>query len=146
MPVKVTMKTPKSELRAYIAKGVEEQRQKVIRMLAYIGEQCVNDARLKGSYTDRTGNLRGSTGYCVVADGEIVQTAGFARVLSGTEGPNKGRDYIRELASGYTSGIVLIVVAGMHYAAYVADRGYNVLDSAELLAEKLVGDLQKTLL
>lgn len=146
MPVKVTMKTPKAELRAYIAKGVEAQRQKVIRMLAYIGEQCVNDARLKGSYTDRTGNLRGSTGYCVVADGEIVQTAGFSQVLGGTEGPNKGRDYVQDLASGYTSGIVLIVVAGMHYAAYVADRGYNVLDSAELLAEKLIGDLQKMVL
>lgn len=140
------MTTPKAELKAYIAKGFEEQRQKVIRMLAYIGEQCVNDARLKGSYTDRTGNLRGSTGYCIVIDGQIMQTAGFAQVLGGSDGPNKGQDYVRQLAAGYTSGIVLIVVAGMHYAAYVADKGYNVLDSAEILAERLIGDLQKTLL
>lgn len=146
MPVKVKMTTPKAELRAYIAKGVESQKQKVIRMMSYIGEQCVNDARLKGSYTDRTGNLRGSTGYCVVVDGQIVNTAGFAQVRDGKEGPNKGENYVNALASGYTSGIVLIVVAGMHYAAYVADRGYNVLDSAEILAEKLIGELQRTML
>lgn len=145
MPVKIRMTTPKAELEAYIAKGFEEQKRRIIRMLFYIGEQCVNDARLKGSYTDRTGNLRGSTGYCVVVDGQIVQEAGFAPVLGSPEGPNKGQDYVQQLAAGYTSGIVLIVVAGMHYAAYVADKGYNVLDSAEMLAEKLIGDLQKTL-
>ena len=146
MPVKVKMTTPKAELRGYITKGFEAQKQRLIRMLMYIGEQCVNDARVKGSYTDRTGNLRGSTGYCVVDNGQIVNTAGFAQVLGGSEGPNKGKNYVQEIASGYSSGIVLIVVAGMHYAAYVADRGYNVLDSAEILAERLVGELQKTML
>lgn len=144
MPVKVTMKTPKAELRAYIAKGVEEQRQRVIRMLMYIGEQCVNDARLKGSYKDHTRNLRGSTGYVVVDNGKIVSLS--APNNGSSEGSSKATAFLNELASGYSSGIVLIVVAGMHYAQYVQDRGYNVLDSAEILAEKLIGDLQKTLL
>ena len=40
------------------------------------------------------------------------------------------------LAGEYPTGIVLIVVAGMKYAIYVADRGYDVLDSAEDLARR----------
>ena len=31
----------------------------------------------------------------------------------------------------------------MNYAKFVADKGYNVLDSAEMLAEKLVKELQE---
>ena len=36
------------------------------------------------------------------------------------------------------AGIVLIVVAGMDYAAYVEAKGLNVLDTSEIMAKKLV--------
>lgn len=146
MPVKMQMTTPAHEIRAYIAKGVEEQRKKVIRRLMLIGEKCVNDARLKGSYTDRTGNLRGSTGYVVIDNGTIITEGGFQPVKGSSEGPQKGRQFISKLVSENTLGIVLIVVAGMEYAKYVADKGFNVLDSAEILADKLVNDLTSELL
>ena len=35
-----------------------------------------------------------------------------------------------------TKGVALVVVAGMNYAAYVEAKGYNVLSSAEHLAER----------
>ena len=35
-----------------------------------------------------------------------------------------------------TKGVALVVVAGMNYAAYVEAKGYNVLASAEHLAER----------
>ena len=41
----------------------------------------------------------------------------------------------------YPKGLVLIVVAGMNYAAYVEAKGYNVLSSAELMAENILKQL-----
>jgi hypothetical protein len=52
---------------------------------------------------------------------------------------------VEELAPQYTCGIALIVVAGMEYAATVAAKGYNVLDSAELTAQALVPKLLQQL-
>ncbi len=144
MPKSAATSGLKERIMAHIAQGVEMRKQQVIRMLMYVGEQCVNDARLKGSYMDHTRNLRGSTGYVVVDSGKIVSLD--APNNGSPEGSAKATSLMNELAMGYTSGLVLIIVAGMHYAAYVADRGYNVLDSAESLAEKLIGDLQKTML
>jgi hypothetical protein len=39
------------------------------------------------------------------------------------------------LAGNYPKGYVLIVVAGMNYATYVEAKGYNVLSTAEHLAQ-----------
>ncbi|MGV4578106.1 hypothetical protein ACQ1R5_10635 [Ornithobacterium rhinotracheale] len=38
----------------------------------------------------------------------------------------------------YPRGYVLVVVAGMNYALYVESKGYNVLSTAEQLAEREV--------
>lgn len=150
MEIKIKANFNKSEIQGHIekviAQAIEEKKRKTIRMLMYIGEQCVNDARLKGSYTDRTGNLRGSTGYGVVVDGRLVDVSGFEQVKQGGDGPEKGRRYLEELVAQFPKGIVLIVVAGENYAQYVQDKGYNVLDSAENLAEKLITSLQKQML
>lgn len=163
MPVKIQMTTPAHEIREYIAKGVEQQRNRVIVRMNAIGEACVNRAREykegktgRGSYEDQTGNLRGSTGYVLVVDGQIRTISGFPpvpvwdkklkKMVVHEEGPNSGRAFAERLASEYSSGIVLIVVAGMKYAAYVQDKGFDVLDSAEIEAEKLIKKLQSEIL
>lgn len=144
MDLKIKMTTPKKVIRAQIADAVGKYRQLLIRQLFVVGEKCVNDARLQGSYKDQTGNLRGSVGYGIVDNGNIVTTAGFQQVLGGTDGPQKGKAYLDSLLEeNKVNGPTLIVVAGMNYAKYVADKGYNVLDSAEMLAEKLVKELQE---
>lgn len=120
--------------------AMEAQRESIYRRLAYIGEQCVNEARMNGRYTDRTGNLRGSVGYCISDNGVILNQGGFLQVLKGTEGPKNGADFASEIAS-QTEGIALILVAGMRYAIYVEDRGFNVLISAEDLAKGLISQL-----
>lgn len=143
MDLKVKMTTPKKVIRAQIADAVGKYRHLLIRQLFVVGEKCVNDARLLGSYTDRTGNLRSSIGYGVIDNGNIVTVAGFNQVKDAKDGPKKGREYLDALLKeNKVNGPTLIVVAGMNYAKYVADRGYNVLDSAEMLAEKLVKELQ----
>ena len=125
-----------------ILKEAEEiAKKKVIRALKRIGEECVDEAVESGNYTDRTGNLRSSIGFVVASDGEVVEEGGFYS-LGGPEGPSVGRAKAYTLAS-HSSGICLILVAGMHYAEYVADKGFNVLDSAENLAERLLSQLAK---
>ena len=142
MDMKVKMETPSKVIRAHLEDEMGKYRQRIITWLHVIGEKCVNDARLSGSYKDRTGNLRGSTGYAVVDRG-----GGFKQVLDGKDGPRNGRSYLNKVISETTElvGPMLIVVAGMNYAYFVHDRGYNVLDSAEILAEKLVRELQAKL-
>lgn len=135
------LKTGRAQIANFVKKGIMEQKSRYIEWLQYIGEQCVNEARLSGSYTDRTGNLRSSIGYAIVEDGRIITVTGFQQVKTGTDGESKGSSYIQELAALNNKGLVLIVVAGMKYAYFVQDKGYNVLDSAESLAEKLINQL-----
>lgn len=48
----------------------------------------------------------------------------------------KSGQTIAEKVGKETKGVALVVVAGMNYAAYVEAKGYNVLSSAEHLAER----------
>lgn len=135
------MTTPLAEISDYIDSQINAAETQILRALAYVGTQCVNEARTGRTYTDQTGNLNSSTGFALVRDGKIVEMSDFKPVKGGNEGSGTGKAYIQELVSNYPTGIVLIVVAGMNYASYVAGKGFNVLDSAELLAEKLVPQL-----
>jgi len=134
-----------SEVDAYLEEQIQMLEQRAVYNLAYVGEQCLNNARNNGSYLDHTHNLRSSTGYVIVKDGKIVQMGDFIPIKGGNEGAQGGTAFARQLVKEFPTGIVLIVVAGMNYAAHVSAKGYNVLDSAELLAEQLVPSLMKQL-
>ena len=97
-----------------------------------VGERSIIEARDNGSYTDRTGNLRTSVGYVVLLDG-IEQSQSNINKLN--------RKQFDTIKAKYPKGLVLIVVAGMNYAAYVEAKGYNVLSSAELMAENILKQL-----
>lgn len=143
MPIRQT--TPMSEVTDYLNKRLAAIEEITLRNLSYIGEQVLNQARSAGNYKDQTGNLRSSIGYIIVKDGRIVRSSDFGVVKDGDKGAKDGKQFARRLAQQYNSGIVLIVVAGMNYAAYVKKRGYDVLDSSELLADKLVPQMFKEL-
>jgi hypothetical protein len=138
MPIKRL--TPDGAIDGHIASLIEQKTQQIIRNLCYVGERCVNEARSYNGkvYTDQTGNLRSSVGYVVVADGNVIQAGNFAQVKAGAQGTSDGEAFARKLTGRFPKGICLIVVAGMKYAASVSAKGYNVLDSSELMAEKLV--------
>lgn len=137
----VTTHFSEEKIREKLAEAIEKKKAEVCYYLERIGEACVDSAKLNGSYTDQTGNLRSSIGYCVVNNGQIVSKGGFKKVKDGDTGVQKGEQYLDTIAQKYTSGIVLVVVAGMNYASYVADKGKDVLASAELTAENLVEQL-----
>ena len=75
----------------------------------------------------------------------MVRQSKFVPISGGTDGSNSGKAFASELARKYPKGYVLIVVAGMKYAAYVSAKGRDVLDSAELLADQLVPKMLKQL-
>ena len=133
--------TPDSNLDIYIDMKVKA----VINMLAYVGEQVRNEAIENGSYKDQTGNLRSSVGYLIVEDGKIVVTSAFGRPNATPEGKKVGKAFAESLVSKFPKGIILIVVAGMNYAKYVSAKGYNVLDTSEIMAERLVPQMLRDL-
>lgn len=141
------MPTIQEEIERELMGSVERIKEAVIYNLQAIGQKCVDEARMKGSYKDQTGNLRSSTGYVLVVDGEIVSESAFDVVKDGQTGSDEGKAFAESLVKDYPTGIALVVVAGKNYAQYVAARGYDVLDSAELLGEqlvqKMVEDLQR---
>ena len=141
----ITQKTPESEIDKYIEERVERITNALIYNLQYVGERCLNAARQTNSYKDRTGNLRSSLGYVIVLDGKIKDQSNFEVVMKGSNGAKSGIQYAKEVARQFPEGIVLLVVAGMEYAAYVSSTGRDVLDSAELLADKLVPQILKQL-
>ena len=138
-------KTSNTELFEYLEAEVKKREDKIVNVLKYVGEQCVNEARTNGSYQDQTGNLRSSIGYVVVKNGIVAGKSGFPIVKKGSEGQTEGQKFLQEKILEYSQGIVLIVVAGMNYAYYVEKKEYNVLSSAELLAKRKVPQMLKQL-
>lgn len=136
MSLQVT--TPQAAIEQYVQDKVAEFTEHLTRQLCYIGEAALKAAREKGSfkdYTDRSGNLRNSTGYVVAIGGKIAATAGFDK--------SEGLPFAKELATTTDADGVLVVCAGMNYATYVSARGYDVLDSAELEAQRMANELIK---
>lgn len=145
MPV-TNSKKVKASFYNYVIEQAEGARIGAINALNYVGLQCVTEARKSGKYTDRTGNLRSSIGYVVLENGQPIKKGSFNKVLAtANEAEVQSNELIARLAATYNTGLVLVVVAGMDYAAYVEARGYNVLNSAETLAKTLVPKMLKQL-
>lgn len=155
----ITQKTPMSEIDKYIEQQVQRATDAIIYNLQYVGERVINHARslpspsaaaFKGripkhqpNYIDWTANLRSSIGYVIACDGKVVKEGGFKIEGNGAEGAKSGIQYAKDIVRQYPESITLIVVAGMEYAAYVSAKGYDVIDSAEVLADNLVPKLLK---
>lgn len=123
----------------------EELERALVKRFTDIGEKCVTIARdpHPGDWGDVTGNLRSSIGYVVLKDGQAV-VEGASKQYSGpkgdgSDGPAAAEALLTQLQAKFPTGIVLIVCAGMNYAAYVENvRHKDVLTTAELLMESLV--------
>lgn len=121
-----------NDIKIMLEEGLGEEKSNLIKILRRIGIEAVNKMREQGSYTDRTSNLRNSTGYLISVDGEIVDSL-FNNAY--------GEKYALEVLSEFNDQIVLLIVAGMNYASYVESRGYNVLASGELTVRAEVNKL-----
>lgn len=108
--------------------------QRIIWTLAMIGENFVNDARNIRTYKDQTGNLRSSIGYIIARDGNIIQE----NIEGKAEGRSQAKKTAEEVLKENRKGFVLIVVAGMEYAAAVESKGYDVITGSVPAAKALL--------
>ena len=151
----VKLQNLRSEIDKDFGQQIERAKNAIVRTFAVVGERVVNHARSLSSmnvsgmsrreipphqpnYIDWTANLRSSIGYVVTVDGNIAVGSNFQAIGNGQEGSTQGKEFAAKLAGENNQGIALIVVAGERYAKYVSAKGYDVIDSAEILAQKLI--------
>ena len=129
----------KDDVRKRFDAFLNEIEKKQIARLQRLGEMCLVEARTNKGYMIQTGALLSSTGYEVFVDGVAIHSqfdaASGAESNAAEIGIKSGQSIAETIGKG-TKGIALVVVAGMNYAAYVEAKGYNVLSSAEHLAER----------
>lgn len=129
----------KDDVRKRFDAFLNEIEKKQIARLQRLGEMCLVEARTNKGYMMQTGALLSSTGYEVFVDGVAIHSqfdaASGAESNAAELGIKSGQSIAETIGKG-TKGIALVVVAGMNYAAYVEAKGYNVLSSAEHLAER----------
>ena len=129
----------KDDVRKRFDAFLNEIEKKQIARLQRLGEMCLVEARTNKGYMMQTGALLSSTGYEVFVDGVAIHSqfdAASGAESNAAEMGIKSGQSIAETIGKVTKGIALVVVAGMNYAAYVEAKGYNVLSSAEHLAER----------
>ena len=129
----------KDDVRKRFDAFLNEIEKKQIARLQRLGEMCLVEARTNKGYMMQTGALLSSTGYEVFVDGVAIHSqfdaASGAESNAAETGIKSGQSIAESIGKG-TKGIALVVLAGMNYAAYVEAKGYNVLSSAEHLAER----------
>jgi hypothetical protein len=151
--IKLESKFNQNDLKKFIAERIGRVEAAVLSRLHEVGEIFVTNARNNDTYRDRSGNLRSSIGYVVLKNGEQLvenfQTfppkkanAKGSKVTGTKNGQQVAKDFISEVKQNFPTGLVLICVAGMDYAASVEARGYDVITGSSLQAET---DLKKAL-
>lgn len=144
----IVSKTDFRKLNAELKQSRKDLTDFIVSRFQQIGEEAVKVAREMGSYHDITGNLRSSIGYIILVDGKVV-TNGVTVRFSGSKGNGEkgeaaANELLQKLKSKFAWGIVLILCAGMEYAAFVENvKGKDVLTSAQHLAESLMNKLLK---
>lgn len=139
--------TKKDIIQSITVFGVKAE-SKMLRILIQAGEYAVAEARKKSqeeSFIDHTGNLRSSIGYVIAKNG-VIHTDNFEESAKGTDkvtGKRTGYQLAVSLADKYRmNGYVLIVVAGMEYAAVVQNiENKDVLLGTVIKTESYLGKL-----
>lgn len=122
--------------------GIQKQHEIIVNNIVAMLEDTLKQAAIKlvnlakgkeglgvRDFTDRSHNLRSSIGYVLYKDGEKISSYFEGK---GEEGTEKGENYAADVAGKYPEGYVLVLAAGMHYAAYVEAKGYDVITGASL--------------
>lgn len=133
--ISIVPRFTREQIRTELEKRAGRIRLAIISRLQFVGETALTYARDNGAYKDRTGNLRSSIGYVILENGTQIKSS-FPGAQS--EGKRKAKDVIDQNKSNFSRGFVLIVVAGMEYAASVESLGYDVLTaSSQIAADEL---------
>lgn len=119
------------ELKGLIQSNVKEA-------IIEAGEEAVEVQKEKSDYMNHTFNLRNAPGYAVIIDGKEV-----ARNVPADGGHGEAEAKTNKtLDKADKSGTGIIIADGVEYASFVSSKGYDVLDSGLLHADKVLN--QKT--
>lgn len=133
--MKAELEIQKKELEQVFEKFKIKAEERIVAQLTEIGKKSVEIARnlpnQGKTYHNRTGKLRDSIGFAVLKNGNIV-AEDFVDPI--------GRSAVMNRAGESYDGFRLLIVAGAEYATDVHVRGYDVLDSALINAEKQFQD------
>lgn len=111
--------------------GLNQIKLAVKRDMQYIGETYTAVAKENGNYKDQTGNLRAANGYGIIENCIVTEAdAGRSETVSGIQ-----------QESSKSADMELIVGNGMEYCSFVEARGYDVVSTGFLEAEKLAKGL-----
>ncbi|MGR4857901.1 hypothetical protein ABLT32_02210 [Bacteroides pyogenes] len=119
----------------------------IFQMLSGAGEEYIRVARKLDSYKNHTGNLRSSVGYMIFRDRKRVAD-NFEKSQNGTDrqtGLTKARRLAKKIALEVGTGWVLVLTAGMEYAARVEALGYDVATSGTIKSEEYLRKTSKNL-
>lgn len=136
-----------SDVNSFYSYFIDRAEDKIFQMLSAAGERYIEVARKSGSYKDHTGNLRSSVGYMIFRDGKRVAD-NFEKSQNGTDrqtGVIKARRLAKKIALEVGTGWVLILTAGMEYAARVEALGYDVATSGTIQSEEYLRETSKNL-
>jgi len=148
-----------ADIQKYFDDAEERIEAAILHQLRYVAVGFVANARKNGMYQDQTGNLRNSVGYIILKNGQIVDgnftgdnnivTPKKKRTVNGKSVVNRqyglgdakssaetGKEVAASIAAQYPTGYALICVAGMHYAAAVESKGYDVITGSAKQAKK----------
>lgn len=125
----IRMVTPVKDIMKFLGEELEKDQRRIAQMLDEVGRRCLAEARNGHTYIDRTGNLTESIGFRVLFNGKAYSRDG---------GNANTEKVFAEIMPRFRTGIALIVAAGEKYAGYVEARGFNLITSSRLLAQKLV--------
>lgn len=135
----IVPKFKKSDINKIGVEMLKRIEQAIISRFQYIGETFVNNARSKtrseGGFGNITGNLRSAIYYVILQDGKTLKED-YEKSGKGDKGLQTAKALVRELKAKYNTGFVLIVGAGMKYAAAVESRGRDVITGSSLIAEQ----------
>lgn len=134
MAVKLVPKFDKAQIKRALLERQKRIKAALILNLTRVGEKFVTNARDNADFNDQTGNLRSSIGYVIIDNG-IQIAENFKVVKKGPEGIATAKKIIDEAKANFPTGLVLIGVAGMDYAAAVESYGFDVITSSASIAE-----------
>jgi hypothetical protein len=101
--------------------------------LKELAEKAIIYSKDHKGYKDQTSNLKNSISFALYYDGELITK--FVGKIPKAKAHPKGQAQVEQALETYakkidvenTKGYVVTIVAGMDYAKYVEDKGYNVL-------------------
>ncbi len=141
--IKIEAGFSEADLRQMVEQANSEIMKELCGTIAHRFKEAVAQAQELNTYKDQTAALRNSIGCIVYLNGELfyssfgsspVGSVAQGKANKSAEGQSTGEALAKQIAEEehLSEGIVAVLVAGMKYAKFVEDKGFDVLTGSTL--------------